>query len=122
MARGRRVFRLRAGQLRVAVYLYFRHFPETACRRVRLVARSGLGSLRHRGAGGGGLLAAARLAARSLSGAAHYSALPDHLRVRVRVARAADAPSVASLRDLPDSRHGGEWDRSPGIHSRAEYL
>src|ERR1700722_15677465 len=107
MAHCPRVLGVRPGQLRVAVGLYLRHFPQTAERRVRLVARSGLRGFRYRGAGGGSMLAAAWLAARSLSGAANHPALPDHLRVRVRVALSADSAPVAVLRDLSRSGDRG---------------
>jgi hypothetical protein len=122
MARGHRVLNLRIGQLRIAVCLHFRHFPQASCCRVRLVARGGLRGLRHRGIGGGGLLAAARLAARPLSCPAHHPALPDYLRVCVRVTVAADAPPVATLRDLPGSRHRGQRDRTPGILAGADHV
>src|SRR5580704_1582345 len=103
MAHSPRVLGLRTGQLRVAACLYLCNFPQTAECRVRLVARSGLRSLWDRGAGGGGMLATAWLAARSLSGPAHHPALSDYLRMRVRVALSADSPPMAVLRDLPRS-------------------
>jgi len=59
---------------------------------------------------------------RSLSGQAHHSALYHHFRMRVRFSLAANAPSMAPLRDVPDSRRGGKRHRATGLLASADHM
>jgi PAS domain S-box-containing protein len=104
LARGGRRQCRRLRQLCVAVHLHVRHLPQAALRRVLVVSRSGVGSVRHRGHDGGGLFAAAGPAAGSGQRAARHHPGADDLRVRLRVAGAADAPPLASLRRVRRAR------------------
>ena len=118
LAGRRRLRRRRLRQLRVAARLHVRHLPEAARRGIRLVARSGLGGLRHRRHDGRRLLAAARLPARSGPPAPGHRPLPDRLRLRVRLAVAADAAPVAPLRRLRRARRGRQRHRADGVFAR----
>ena len=110
--------RRRVRQLRLAARLHLRHLPETARRGVRVVARGGVGGVRHRGHDGGRVFASARLSARSRQPAADYRSMHGGLRLRLRVAGAAHAGHLASVRRVRRHGHRRQRHRADGVQPR----
>src|SRR6202162_4394935 len=104
MASGDRLLGVRVRQLRVPPCLHFRCFSEAANAAVRMVAGGSLGRVRNRGARGGGLFSADRVSAGPLSSQTNHPAVSGCFWMRVCLALADDAASLAFLRDLSGAR------------------
>ena len=120
MARGAGIFGLCAGQLRIAPRIHLQRVSQAADRRIRLVARIRLPRVRGCRHDRGSLLPTSRHAAGPLSGAANPAALHYSFRLRLRVAFAADATPLASLRRVLRSRSGRQRNRATGFVARRD--
>ena len=98
--------------------LHVRHLPQAVADEFGVVARGGLGAPSASRPCGGRLLAAAGLSVRSLRPAPRHPALPDDLRLHVRVAGAAHPTPLAPLCRLRRARHGRQRHRADGLLAR----